>query len=793
MAAHWTRLAGTRERVESELASGLTEELVELVTWIASKRRTTDPTGLVSDSRLVDHIDTGWCATLGLLLSRHGAHDSVARHLLNHAVDNTRDLGRRRRYGLELLKSYLRDGDFDSAAALAEVLELSKHHRYNWVQCDLAHPSLSGSSSAHDDWTHAWQALFAQWGLSAPTVEWDVSSPLFSLALPKKTRIDKRETVSVVVEPRNESDEELEWTIHSLLGQSWTSLQVIVAVVEGSRAAARTIKMSQDDPRIAVLSLPPNTGWREREDSILAKVTGTYITWNPVGHWSHPDRVSRQVDALLERNRSSVSTAVLTASDDIMFATATEDVLSPQPRVVLMRTADVKDFQGRLDLGDLAELELAERIRAATGTRTTTLDAPLVVRRGTPWPEFTGFGTNGASQARADIIQIFKAWHARSTSRHDGAQLADELGKAALSTLSTTKQDIACDILMVGDWHSYGGPQKSMVEEIAAFIQAGFSVGIMHLQPGRFIGTGKEFLSPVAIDLVLSGRVKFVQPQDRVQTTATFLRYPPTIQFRSCPLAISQEHLIIVANQAPSERDGSDIRYRVEDVRAHAQAVFGKTALWAPQGPQVREALYGRVPPNELLDFDLPGILDSDAWAQNRERRRSDRPVIGRHSRDNAMKWPEDRHELLSIYPDTPEIDVRVMGGAKAVVGILDSDPPSRWLVLPRDEVPVRTFLNSLDFFVYFQHSEAYDAFGRAMLEALATGVVAILPHRMEPVFGEAALYAEPDEVIGIVRDLFDHPTKYREQSRRALDYVRTNFSYETHLTRVSRILSMPG
>lgn len=792
MAAHWTRLASTRERVENELINEFSEELLELVTWIASRSQTTDATELVSGGRVIDDVDTPWCSTLGLVLSRHGEMPAISMPLLEHAVSNTRDMGKRRRYGLELVARLLQEGESSSATALAESLELNSLRRHGWVQCDLVHPGFRGSSATRGDWSTAWQSFFAQWRLSAPNVKWGGPAPLLSLALAVQPHPGKQDLVSVVVEPCDESDDQLHWTIDSLLNQSWPALQVIVPAVEGSRAIAKATEISENEPRVVVVSLPSHTGWKEREHSILAATSGVYLTWNPVGYWSHPERIARQVDALLEHNRSSVATMSLTASDDLTFVNATEEVLSSDSRVMLMRTAHVRQFGGRLDVGDVAEREIAERVRATTGTRTTTLEAPLVIRRSTSKPRSRHFRPDGPAVAREDIIQIFKAWHSKSQPEGTGTSPGNELIGAGLPPLSPNKQDIRCDILMAGDWHSYGGPQKSMVEEIEAFIQAGFSVGIMHLQPGRFIGTGKELLAPVAVDLILSGRVKLIQPQDQIQATVTFLRYPPTLQFRSKPLNISQDHLIIVANQAPSERDGTDIRYRVEDVRAHAESLFGQTALWAPQGPQVREALTGRVPPSELLDFDMPGILDVEQWAQSRDLRRSDRPVIGRHSRDNVMKWPEDRRQLLTIYPDTPEVDVRIMGGAKAVSKILGGDIPSRWLVLPRDEVPVRTFLNSLDFFVYFQHSEAYDAFGRAMLEALSTGVVAILPQRMQPVFGEAALYAEPDEVIAIVRDLFEHPYKYREQSRRALDYVRTNFSYESHLERVKRILAMP-
>src|SRR5699024_8981636 len=43
------------------------------------------------------------------------------------------------------------------------------------------------------------------------------------------------------------------------------------------------------------------------------------------------------------------------------------------------------------------------------------------------------------------------------------------------------------DVVFAGDWKSYGGPQKSMLEEIFALRQRGYKVAIMDLEAGRFM------------------------------------------------------------------------------------------------------------------------------------------------------------------------------------------------------------------------------------------------------------------------------------------------------------------
>ena len=92
---------------------------------------------------------------------------------------------------------------------------------------------------------------------------------------------------------------------------------------------------------------------------------------------------------------------------------------------------------------------------------------------------------------------------------------------------------------------------------------------------------------------------------------------------------------------------------------------------------------------------------------------RSDLPVIGRHSRDHWTKWPADRNDLLAAYPESPDVDVRIMGGAETARKLLGSSKiPLNWVAYDYDEVGVPGFLYQLDFYVYFPHPHQIEAFG---------------------------------------------------------------------------------
>ncbi len=83
------------------------------------------------------------------------------------------------------------------------------------------------------------------------------------------------------------------------------------------------------------------------------------------------------------------------------------------------------------------------------------------------------------------------------------------------------------------------------------------------------------------------------------------------------------------------------------------------------------------------------------------------------------------------------------------------------------------SFLAELDFFVYYHHPAWVEAFGRNILEALASGLPAILPPHFRPLFGDAAFYAEPAEVPSVLGRLYSSRAAYEDMVARAESSVR--------------------
>jgi hypothetical protein len=587
--------------------------------------------------------------------------------------------------------------------------------------------------------------------------------------------------------------------LRSVLAQSWPALEVLV--VGGT---------SVDDPRIR----PIDGGTCDDGDgrnAALAVATGEFVAFTDGDTWSHPRRLEHQVSALLaDRGLVATTSPAVEVGEDLTLTR----LGSMNPRRVsvpslLLRREQVLGRLGYLDTVSAgAGAEYLARIRAVFGDEAVRHldDAAYALVRQVPASR-SDFQPGWSHPSRAAYLEAYTAWHEairagtaeeyrsrNAAGRPFAAPLrltaagAGQAGQAARREKGRTP---TYDVVLAGEWSAFGGPQKSMIEEIRALTDRGRRVAIMHLDAFRFMAKEPRRICAPVRRLVDEGLVDRVLPGDDVDTSLLVIRYPPVLQFTTAlPSGIRAARVVILANQAPSERDGSDARYVPRTCADNARRLFGTAPLWAPQGPAVRDFLAADLAPDELATFDVPGIIDPDAWYVQRTWLRGDRPVIGKHSRDNWAKWPADRASLLQAYPAALDIDVRLMGGvdsARALLG--DEALPHNWRVYGYDEIDVRTFLEQLDFYVYFPHPNMVEAFGRAILEAMAAGCVVLMPHHFRRTFGEGALYCGPDEVEGVVRHLHADPEAFLRLSRYAQELVRERWSHRAYAELVSSLI----
>lgn len=606
------------------------------------------------------------------------------------------------------------------------------------------------------------------------------------------------ELVSVVLTAFRPDETRLTTSVCSILNQTWKHLELII-VNDGSGPEYSEIfkRISKLDTRIKIIDAPFNQGTYIARNIGYAASRGEFIAGQDDDDWSHPERIERQVK-YLRANPNSIGCRVngVMCNEYLNRVRLGYKPVGPNASSLLIRRNGYDLAGGYLEARKAADTEYFYRLPKVTGLKIGTLAEPLSIIRILPKSlSRSDFGPGWRHSSRRAFRSSYEYWHKNTKNKDLCVDGNSSVAVKVPRRFSIRQRDKRpeFDVVFAGDWKSYGGPQKSMLEEIFALRQRGYKVAIMDLEAGRFMkASDRTALNEPIQALINDGEVDQVLYDEHAYTQLLILRYPPILQFFTHD--VSKMHakcMVILANQAPSESDGSDIRYIVADCHKTAKVAFGVTPVWIPQGPQIRKFLELYLSNPTLTEFDLPGILDIDNWWHNRSYYRSMIPVVGRHSRDDKMKWPANDDVLKTLYPVDGSFDVRIMGGSKSPLRVLGTkEVPTAWIVYKKDELPVPDFLYSLDYFVFYQHPQAIEAFGRAILEALASGTVVILPPHFKSVFGKAAVYAEPQDVPAVIRYLHSDFALYKEQITQAKRVLKEQFSYDSYSKNIEKLLT---
>lgn len=709
---------------------------------------------------------------------------------------------RSRRFRMLLVQQYILSQRTHEAAELIEQWPDIKRMEDGFLVAELHHPARSAEDECSESWLAQFNQSFVTRGLAPIELEpgegelFDrviVSHELQPTATASQRVQENHPLVSVVLTAYRPGFDELRTSVRSILNQTISETEIIIVNDASGVDYDETFAMiASMDSRIRVLTMPSNGGTYAARNRGFSDARGQYITGQDDDDWSHPERLAHQV-RFMESHPETVGCRIsgIMCTPNLSRLRLGYQSINSNASSLMIRRETFELAGGFIEMRKAADTEFMHRIEVLTNSKVEDLPEPLsLVRILQDSLSRSEFKSGWSHPARRQVKSSYKYWHASARKSELTLPIS---GRTDVYIPRRFRKHIdseleSFDVIIAGDWRQYGGPQKSMIEEIRALRAHGFRTAVLHLEAPRFMSTSIKPMTPHIQELINSGEVDEVLYDDAVRTKLLILRYPPILQFApDTPSNIEVERMFVMANQAPSERDGSDIRYLVRDCHDNAQRLFTPNVSWVPQGPQVREAIEPYLRSNEIESFDLPGIVDTAEWSTSIPKQpRSLMPVVGRHSRDNAMKWPSDAKVIEQTYPTSGLFDVRIMGGSTVPQEVLArrSTPPA-WTVFPTDALPVPAFLRSLDFYIFYQNDIAVEAFGRAILEAIASNLVVILPPHYEPVFGEAALYAEPANVISLVRRYHEDRQLYTKQQERAAELLQERFSHHAFVARL--------
>jgi glycosyltransferase involved in cell wall biosynthesis len=792
------RRRGPRALEGTALRSRSTE-LRELHAYLASD-------GTLTYDELVEVLEHGgrtrldplWTASLGRTVALQNIDDedrALGRRLLEHGY--SAGLGAESPvYSKLLTELYLEASMFKKAHALLKKEKSFEQLDHGNLYTDLINPFRKSEHASLEEWTDRFARPFTAAGLEAPSAPLGSSNPFNALRADAPAGSVTGPLVTVILTSFKPVREDVLHSARSILNQTYRDIELLV-VDDASPAEydATLAELAALDSRVRVLKVEENGGTYLARNLGIEEAQGDFVTCQDADDWSHPRRIEHQVAPLLaDVALPGTRSRCITVLEDLTTARPGYRPDRPNASSLMFRRSDALALGGFVRSRRAADSEFHHRLEKKSGLRVLTIDMPLaLVRILAASLSRSDFLSGWSHPARRAFVDSYRLWHETATDDQLDAGGPDAPIVPSRFAIRPAAEVKHFDVVFAGDWRSFGGPQKSMMEEIRALRAGGLRVGILHMEAARFMTWRAEHLCVPIQEMINAGEIERVLSDETATVDLLVLRYPPILQFaQHSSVTLDIRRLVILANQAPTEKDGSDRRYIVEDCHRTAERLFGTAPLWVPQGPVVRTAIRDSVPDGHLAAFDMPGILDLDDWRTDRSYFRSDRPVVGRHSRDHRMKWPATARELRSAYPVDGRYDVRIMGGISSARSVLGSrTTPVGWVAFDKDELEVKTFLNSLDFYVNFTHHEANEAFGRAILEALAAGCVTILPESFRDTFGDAALYAEASQTQRTINEVYADLDWYRELSSRAVAHVRANFSHESYRLAVADLMAL--
>ncbi|RJN32961.1 glycosyltransferase [Nesterenkonia natronophila] len=705
-------------------------------------------------------------------------------------------------------------GEFMRAAAVLTAVDPDPVFDYsqNLLALNAVNPNVNEETNLPAPWHSEFNELLKQGGASGIGLPKEKVSfyALTSEVEGPHARMEDGPLVSVIV-PIFEPSCATDVAVASLLGQTWGNLEVIIVDDcspsmdehgEPTGYREQLERYSASDSRVRVVFNQKNRGAYSVRNDGLDLARGEFVTVADKDDWHHPQQIEIQAKQLMENPELVANESNwIRVDEDLKFImrSATGKVVYPSlPSLMFRREQVVRDLGYWDPVRKSGDSEFKSRLENFYGTKVEpVIDAPLAFAL-----------MDGANLTREDMgvgylapdrrayLRGYKRWH--RDIREEGADAfmpKSPQERRFVAPPSFLPRKVAeppnYDVVFASEFGFLAGNSTSLFNEISVCLKAGLRVGVIPIQNGLIPSASKRQFARKVDDLVLSGQVDRLSLDVEASADLLIVRWPTAVQaVRDTSAQLKAGRAVVVSNHPPYEPSGERRSYDVSQVTRNVERLFGVRPLWAPQSEQIGAMLAPMMPASDLADFSWKGII---ALQEEHARRNrfdpSRRPVIGRHGRDDAAKWPSDRAVFRQVYPVDGSAEVCILGGTKVPQKLGYLPPrPKGWEVYVFNEIEVGEYLaHKIDFFVYFHSDGWLEAFGMAIIEAMSYGVVCVLPQHFEPVFGDAAVYAEPHDVQSVVLSLWD-ASEYAEQQRLALEFVERECTPEAYVRRLRKL-----
>ncbi|MGI9437219.1 MAG: glycosyltransferase [Geminicoccaceae bacterium] len=344
------------------------------------------------------------------------------------------------------------------------------------------------------------------------------------------------------------------------------------------------------------------------------------------------------------------------------------------------------------------------------------------------------------------------------------------------------------DVIAVGDFRQMPW-RGTIAEQLRGAVSAGYRLGLVQLK-SVMIDRPAPIIDEISA-MIKEGVLTQLDPDLPARSRLIIATDPRLFTHLPRRALRLDAGIRLVAVQEVPVNMRHEVGFDWPRMAQQAEDVLGGPIIWAPVHLGIRQQLADIEPKPRLSDRDWSEVVNPEAWYQARDGFCGPRPVIGRHAAATAAAWPSDPRDLLTVYPDDSQFVVRLFGGGPILKEIM-RPYPRNWGVFSQNDMDPRGFLATIDFFVLGQDPDHLDPGDPCILEAMASGAVAVLPPSFEPIFGDGAVYANPDRLQATVLDLYRDRIAYLRQSRLGVRTVEERFSPARHADRIRELIGSP-
>lgn len=671
----------------------------------------------------------------------------------------------------------------------------------NPLQVELLHVDRCRHESSIESWLLALNQLYSSLNMSKVGLSEADELPLMDRLVATSDRKIEGPKVSIIM-PTFSPGRAIFTALRSLFEQSWSNIDIIV-VDDGSSNEYDEIfnEINSLDDRVTVVRQESNAGAYVARNAGLIRAEGEFITIHDDDDWSHPDKIATQAAILLEdSNIVASTTAHVRTAEDMRFTRVNSKARHANKNYSsLMFRRTVVDEIGPWDTVNRGgDSEFESRLVANFGKarKVDLLDKPMSFSR-----VWSGSLTSGEmargyfAYSRLLYRSAFRQWQqAQVKTGLQACLVGNEPRPYPVPTTfepSNRNADLGLfDVIYVSDFYKAGKFVNKITNEIRTASRAGLRVGYMHLDSPET--PVRRDIDPTLFELQQGGSVIQVSHDD-IAETRLLLVYGTAIGMfiDQVKVRVKSRRGVAIYDELPKLTSAQD-----RNATSLYQALTNldhcfKTEFQVVSTSQVlQRRIQKQLPPTRVLD-------DSCIW---RSHLRSEpgsavtpqtHPVVGFHSFGNRYRWPTNLREYRKIYL-SQNFSTKFYGVVSPAVRRFGDAVTVEAIIVNRAEQSTEDFLGSIDFWVYFPHNALVDSEWEPVLAALHAGKVVILPKRLKPLYGDAALYAtNSEDVEAIVLRMSRDHSEYMRQARLGLEFMRTHYSEEAFVHRLCELISI--